>query len=100
MLTRNNQGFKNESRLEKYAKKWNHAAITHLKCKFHQQVHKENQTVKLKADEKGVKDLTNLFAEFECDPFDSMHTVVTTLHSEEVASVKFKEDFATAHAQG
>ena len=54
----------------------------------------------MKADEKGVQDLANCFVEFECDPFDSAHTVVMTLHSGEVASVKLGEVFATAHTQG
>ena len=53
----------------------------------------------MKADEKGVEDFAKCFAAFECDPFGSMHTVVTTLHSGEVASVKLEEDFATAHTQ-
>ena len=63
-------------------------------------VHNKNQTGRLKADEKGVQDLANCFVEFQCDPFDSMHTVVTTLHSAEVASVKLEEDFATIHTNG
>ena len=62
-------------------------------------VHKENQTGRLKAHEKGVQDLANCFAEFKCDPFDSTHTVVTTLHSAEVASIKLEEDFASIHTQ-
>ena len=53
----------------------------------------------LKKMKKGVQDLANCIAEFECDPFDSTHTVVTTLHSGEVASFKLEEKFATAHTQ-
>ena len=68
--------------------------------KANKHVHKENKTGWLKADEKGVQDLANCFAEFECDPFDSTHTVVMPLHFREVASVKLEEDFATAHTQG
>ena len=68
--------------------------------KANKHVHKENQSGRLKADEKRVQELANCFAEFECDPFDSTHTVVTTLHSGEVASVKLEEDFATTPTQG
>ena len=68
--------------------------------KANKHVHKQNQSRRLKVDEKGVQELANCFAEFECDPFDSTHTVVTTLHSGEVASVKLEEDFATAPTQG
>ena len=68
--------------------------------KANKHVHKENQSGRLKADEKGVQELGNCFAEFECDPFDSTHTVVTTLHSGDVASVKLEEDFATAPTLG
>ena len=46
--------------------------------KANKHIHKENQTGRFKADEKGVQDLANCFVEFECDPFDSTHTVVTT----------------------
>ena len=60
----NEQAFKNESELEKYTKKM----------------------------KKGVQDLANCIVEFECDPFDSTHTVVTTLHSGEVASVKLEKN--------
>ena len=68
--------------------------------KANKHVHKENQTGKLKADEKGVEDFAKCFVEFACDPFGSTHAVVTALHSGEVASVKFEEDFATTHTQG
>ena len=60
----NEQAFKNESELEKYTKKM----------------------------KKGVQDLANCIVEFECDPFGSTHTVVTTLHSGEVASVKLEKN--------
>ena len=68
--------------------------------KANKHVHKENQTGRFKADKKGVQDLVNCFVEFEYDPFDFTHTVVMTLYSEEVASVKLEEDFATTHTQG
>ena len=45
--------------------------------KANKHVHKENQAGRLKADKKGVHDLANCFVEFEYDPFDSTHTVVT-----------------------
>ena len=54
--------------------------------------------MELEADKKGVQDLANCFVEFECDRFDSKHTVVTTLHYGEVASVKLEDNFATTHA--
>ena len=50
-------------------------------------------------DEKGVQDLANCFLEFECNPFDSTHTVETALPSGEVAIIKLEEGFATAHTQ-
>ena len=55
--------------------------------KANKHVHKENQTRRLKAGEEGVQDLANFF-------------LSSTLHSEEVASIEPKEDFATAHIYG
>ena len=55
--------------------------------KANKHVHKENQTRRLKAGEEGFQDLANSF-------------LSSTLHSEEVASIEPKEDFATAHTFG
>ena len=55
--------------------------------KANKHVHKEKTRNKNK---RGVQNLANCFVEFECDQFDSTHTVVTTLHSGEVSSVKLE----------
>ena len=94
----NEQRFKNEIRLENILKNErmllshtrNANFINRIRAsmyklahsnKTNKHDHKENQTGRWKADEKGVQDLVNCFVEFECDPLDSTHSVVTTLHS-------------------
>ena len=60
-------------------------------------VHKENQTERLKVDEKGVQDVVNCFVGFECNQYDSTHTVATAIHSRKVTFIILEEGFATAH---
>ena len=59
--------------------------------KSNKHIHKENQTGSLKAHEKEVQDLASCFVEFECDLFDSKHTVVTSLRSRKVVSINLKK---------
>ena len=62
--------------------------------------HKENTKFRLQEDEKCVQNLDSCIMEFDSNPFDLGNTVLRTMQSGQVASVKLVQDFETAHADG